>query len=203
MLLDALIDHAGPDPEPALAELIGRLTAEMWTLRQMSLATAAKLAAGEDPMVEAAIVKDLGNAYEQAMPRLVQAVVEDVDLADDSRLARLLSFILVQSPSYSLRGGHPSVGGIIGRGTRLDERNRQTPPTWPKGCCDCAAASPTPGRGSRRLLATCWCRAQGRLRGRMGDSTRCSAPGGMGPSVLGETIVAQGLTRGGLRRGDR
>ena len=120
MLLEALIDHAGPTPSPPLAELIGRLTAEMWTLRQMSLATAAKLAAGEDPMVEAAIVKDLGNAYEQAMPRLVQAVVEDVDLADDSRLARLLKFILVQSPSYSLRGGTPEVlRGIIARGLGL------------------------------------------------------------------------------------
>jgi alkylation response protein AidB-like acyl-CoA dehydrogenase len=120
MLLEALIDHAGPSPEPALAELIGRLTAELWTLRQMSLATAAKLAEGEDPMVEAAIVKDLGNAYEQAMPRLVQAVVEDVDLADDSRLARLLKFILVQSPSYSLRGGTPEVlRGIIARGLGL------------------------------------------------------------------------------------
>ena len=100
--------------------MIGRLTAELWTLRQMSLATAAKLAAGEDPMVEAAIVKDLGNAYEQAMPRLVQAVVEDVDLADDTRLARLLKFILVQSPSYSLRGGTPEVlRGIIARGLGL------------------------------------------------------------------------------------
>lgn len=120
MLLEALIDHAGPDPSPALAELIGRLAAEMWTLRQMSLATAAKLAAGEDPMVEAAIVKDLGNAYEQAMPRLVQAMVEDVDLAEDSRLARLIRFILVQSPSYSLRGGTPEVlRGIIARGLGL------------------------------------------------------------------------------------
>jgi alkylation response protein AidB-like acyl-CoA dehydrogenase len=120
MLLVALIDHAGPDPAPALAELIGRLTAEMWTLRQMSMATAAKLAAGEDPMVEAAIVKDLGNAYEQAMPRLVQAVVEHVDIADDTPLARLLSFILVQSPSYSLRGGTPEVlRGIIARGLGL------------------------------------------------------------------------------------
>ena len=54
------------------------------------------------------------------MPRLVQAVVEDVDLADDTRLARLLRFILVQSPSYSLRGGTPEVlRGIIARGLGL------------------------------------------------------------------------------------
>ena len=119
-LLAALIDAVGPDPEPGVAELIGRLTAEMWTLRQMSLATAAKLAAGEDPMVEAAIVKDLGNEYEQAMPRLVQAVVQNLDMGDDTPLARLLSFIMVQSPSYSLRGGTPEVlRGIIAKGLGL------------------------------------------------------------------------------------
>ena len=39
---------------------------------------------------------------------------------DDSRLARLLKFILVQSPSYSLRGGTPEVlRGIIARGLGL------------------------------------------------------------------------------------
>ena len=123
-LLVALIDHAGPEPEPGVAELIGRLTAEMWTLRQMSLSTAAKLAAGDDPMVEAAIVKDLGNDYEQAMPRLVQAVVANtdggIDMGDDTPLARLLSFIMVQSPSYSLRGGTPEVlRGIIAKGLGL------------------------------------------------------------------------------------
>ena len=86
----------------------------------MSLATAAKLAAGEDPMVEAAIVKDLGNDYEQAMPRLIQAVVDGLDMGDDTRLARLLSFIMVQSPSYSLRGGTPEVlRGIIAKGLGL------------------------------------------------------------------------------------
>ena len=36
------------------------------------------------------------------------------------RLARLLKFILVQSPSYSLRGGTPEVlRGIIARGLGL------------------------------------------------------------------------------------
>ncbi|WP_298603355.1 acyl-CoA dehydrogenase family protein, partial [uncultured Sphingorhabdus sp.] len=61
VLMTALIDAAGPDPEPQIKALIGELTAELWTLRQMSMSTAAKLAAGEDPMVEASMVKDLGN----------------------------------------------------------------------------------------------------------------------------------------------
>jgi hypothetical protein len=79
MLLVALIDAMGPEPDAPTAQLIGRLTAEMWTLRQMSMSTIAKLAAGEDPVVEAAIVKDLGNAYEQALPRAVQAAVDAPD----------------------------------------------------------------------------------------------------------------------------
>jgi hypothetical protein len=119
-LLVALIDAVGPDPAPDLAELIGRLTADLWTLRQMSLSTAAKLAAGDDPMIEAAIVKDLGNEYEQATPRLVQAALAEHDLADDTRLARILSALLVASPSFSLRGGTPEVlRGIIAKGLGL------------------------------------------------------------------------------------
>ncbi len=119
MLLVALIDAMGPEPDAPTAQLIGRLTTEMWTLRQMSMSTIAKLAAGEDPVVEAAIVKDLGNAYEQALPRMVQAAV-DADLAGKSDLSRLLTWILVASPSFSLRGGTPEVlRGIIAKGLGL------------------------------------------------------------------------------------
>ncbi|MCW1381209.1 acyl-CoA dehydrogenase family protein [Novosphingobium sp. KCTC 2891] len=119
ILLVALIDAIGPEPTPEIAQQIGRLTAEMWTLRQMSMSTAAKLDAGEDPIVEAAIVKDLGNAYEQALPRLVQAAV-DVDLAGSSALSQLLAYYLLAAPSFSLRGGTPEVlRGIIAKGLGL------------------------------------------------------------------------------------
>ena len=112
----ALIDAVGPEPDDATAQAIGRLTSELWTLRQMSMACAAKLAAGEDPMVEAALVKDLGNAFEQELPRVVQALITE-DLADHSDLARLTAWLLVASPSFSLRGGTPEVlRGIIARG---------------------------------------------------------------------------------------
>lgn len=119
MLLVALIDAMGPEPDAPTAQLIGRLTAEMWTLRQMSMSTIAKLAAGEDPVVEAAIVKDLGNAYEQALPRLVQAAT-DTDLAGSSALSQLLAYYLLAAPSFSLRGGTPEVlRGIIAKGLGL------------------------------------------------------------------------------------
>jgi len=118
-LLAALIDAAGAEPDPAVAVLIGELTAEMWTLRQLSMSTAAKLAAGEDSMVEASVVKELGNAFEQDMPRRVQAIV-DSPWDDPGELGRLLRAVLIASPSFSLRGGTREViRGIIARGLGL------------------------------------------------------------------------------------
>jgi alkylation response protein AidB-like acyl-CoA dehydrogenase len=102
-----------------LAATIGRLLAELWTLRQMSMATAAKLAAGEDPMIEAAIVKDLGNDFEQRLPLAIQAIL-DLELDGSTDLVRVLAHLLQVSPSFSLRGGTREVlRGIIARGMGL------------------------------------------------------------------------------------
>ena len=65
-VLVGLVERAGDDPEPALAEALGRIGANLWTLRQMSLSVAGMLQAGETPNLEAALVKDLGNAFEPA-----------------------------------------------------------------------------------------------------------------------------------------
>ncbi len=103
----------------ALRATIGKLVAELWTLRQMSMATAAKLAGGDDPVVEAAIVKDLGNDFEQRLPLAVQAVL-DLDLDGSTDLVRLLGHLLQVSPSFSLRGGTREIlRGIIARGLGL------------------------------------------------------------------------------------
>lgn len=120
-LLTALVDAVGPEPQGSIASLIGKLTAELWTLRQMSMSVAAKLAGGEDPIIEAAIVKEMGNAYEQALPRLVQAAVgHGVELGDEALLARLISHLLVASPSFSLRGGTQEIlRGIVAKGLGL------------------------------------------------------------------------------------
>lgn len=116
-LLVALVDAARGNA--ALTALVGDLTAELWTLRNLSRSTAAKLAMGGDPMVEACVVKELGNAFEQDMPRRVQAVL-DMDWADSSELASVLRALLIASPSFSLRGGtREIVRGIIARGLGL------------------------------------------------------------------------------------
>lgn len=114
-----LLRVIGPNPPAALREMIGRITAEMWTLRQMSLSVAGRLAAGKDPAVEAAIVKDLGNSFEQELPRLIQAAV-DTDLGEQRPFAQVLAFLLQASPSFSLRGGTREIlRGIIARGLGL------------------------------------------------------------------------------------
>jgi alkylation response protein AidB-like acyl-CoA dehydrogenase len=116
-----LLRAAGPDPAETTRQAIGRVAAELWTLRQMSLSVAGQLARGQDPAVEAAIVKDLGNSFEQALPPLVQAIADSgLRLEDDTALARTLGFLLQVSPSFSLRGGTREIlRGIIARGLGL------------------------------------------------------------------------------------
>lgn len=102
----------GDRPSEAERLLIGRIAAQMWTLRQMSLSIAGKLAAGENPAVAAAVVKDLGTSFEQDIPRDIQAMAGPSDEAFE----RTLSYLLQTSPSFSLRGGTREIlRGIIAR----------------------------------------------------------------------------------------
>lgn len=119
VLVTELIRHAAGSSDLSLVRLAGRFASEAWTLRQMSLAVAARMAAGEDPVLEATIVKDLGNGFEQAIPLLVQQVVE-MDMAGDAPLAVLTRQLLQVSPSFSLRGGTREIlRGIVARGLGL------------------------------------------------------------------------------------
>jgi hypothetical protein len=83
----------------------------------MSMSILGKLAAGEDPAVDAAIVKDIGTSFEQELPRLVQANArEDVTLETGDAFDDTLSYLLQTSPSFSLRGGTREIlRGIIAR----------------------------------------------------------------------------------------
>lgn len=116
-----LLRVAGSSPGESLRHAIGQVTAQIWTLRQMSLSVAGQLARGTDPAVEAAVVKDLGNAFEQALPAMVQALADTgLRLEDDDDFARTLALLLQVSPSFSLRGGTREIlRGIIARGLGL------------------------------------------------------------------------------------
>jgi alkylation response protein AidB-like acyl-CoA dehydrogenase len=116
-----LLRFAGPKPAEPLRGLIGRATAQLWTLRQMSLSVAGQLAAGRDPNVEAAVVKDLGNSFEQELPRLVQALFDREGAGSaGSELGTALDHLLQIAPSFSLRGGTREIlRGIAARGLGL------------------------------------------------------------------------------------
>src|SRR5690606_6191606 len=116
-----LVEAAGPNPSQPLLGLIGRTAAELWTLRQMSLSVAGRLSLGQDPVLEAAVVKDLGNTFEQELPRLVQALADsDIDLVGSGALSEVLGYLLQASPSFSLRGGTREIlRGIVARGLGL------------------------------------------------------------------------------------
>ncbi|PWK32762.1 acyl-CoA dehydrogenase family protein [Cupriavidus plantarum] len=102
-------------------ETVGRLLARMATLRAMSLAVTSRLACGESPLIEAAVVKDLGTALEQSIGDLAEAALgDDPALAADADLYRTCAYVNQISPTYSLRGGTREIlRGMIARGLGL------------------------------------------------------------------------------------
>ncbi|WP_374446740.1 acyl-CoA dehydrogenase family protein [Stella sp.] len=121
-LLAALVEQGGGDPDDRVAEQIGRFVAHLWALRGMSLSIAGMLQAGETPNLEAACVKDLGNAFERAIPevaRLVAPMTLPVAGANDD-FAAIQAESVLNAPSITLRGGTREIlRGIIARGLGL------------------------------------------------------------------------------------
>ena len=119
-LLVELVRRAGPDPEPQTAEAVGRLTAHLRVLRRMSLSIAGMLQTGETPNLEAALVKDLGNAFERKIPELARLVAPGRRDGANARFEEVLAETVLHAPSWTLRGGTPEIlRGIIARGLGL------------------------------------------------------------------------------------
>jgi alkylation response protein AidB-like acyl-CoA dehydrogenase len=106
--LDALRDDASSGPA------LGREVARLWTLRAMSTAIAGMLQDGEDPVRQAALVKDLGNDFEQALPGAMRALHDTADMPEEMR--RMHDYLAQITPTFSLRGGTREImRGIIAR----------------------------------------------------------------------------------------
>src|SRR3989454_407765 len=120
-LILELIREAGKDPGERAAAVVGRLVAHLATLRQMSLSVATMLEAGENPNLEAAVVKDVGTTFEQEIPEIVHALLGVEPTIDSgSDLQQVLGFLVQRAPSFSLRGGTREIlRGIIARGLGL------------------------------------------------------------------------------------
>jgi alkylation response protein AidB-like acyl-CoA dehydrogenase len=100
---------------------IGRLTAHLIVLRRLSRGVAAMLEAGESPSLHAAIVKDLGATFEQSVPEIARTLIDaEPDRASTAAFNAVLANILLNAPSWSLRGGTREIlRGIIARGLGL------------------------------------------------------------------------------------
>ncbi|SDS89860.1 MULTISPECIES: acyl-CoA dehydrogenase family protein [Pseudomonadaceae] len=120
-LLHTAIKAIGPDPDAFQAREIGRITARLLTLRNMSLAVTKQLSDGENPAWAASCVKDLGNVFEQELPEVLQLLVEEQPQVDGgSDHAQVLAYLTQMAPSFSLRGGTREIlRGIIARGLGL------------------------------------------------------------------------------------
>lgn len=123
VLIDAWVRHldAVGRRDSATQRLVGSLTAQLAVLREMSLAVTARLVAGESPVVEASLMKDLGTGFEQAVPQLIgDDLAAHPDEAVDAGLYRALLYVTHIAPSFSLRGGTREIlRGIIARGLGL------------------------------------------------------------------------------------
>ena len=118
-----LLDSAGVAPERGAAEKIGRLVTHLWTLHRMSFSLAGLLNQGITPAVEAALVKDLGNQFDQDIPEAARQVLQEEDrarLPEEDRFNEMLDRALLYAPSYPIRGGTREIlRGIIARGLGL------------------------------------------------------------------------------------
>jgi alkylation response protein AidB-like acyl-CoA dehydrogenase len=100
---------------------LGRLSARLLALRQMSLRIAAALDRGELPNLAAALVKDVGTTFEADVIDEIRRVV-DVPASLDSPdpLGRALAESQLHAPGYTLRGGTNEIlRGIVARGLGL------------------------------------------------------------------------------------
>src|ERR1700709_67900 len=121
-VLTELVRAVGPKPDARGAEGIGKLVAQLHTMRRMSVSVAGMLQAGKEPVVEASIVKDIGTVWEQQLPHRVRDLAAFVEENATNRetLENQLSFAIKTAPKLTIQGGTTEVlRGIIARGLGL------------------------------------------------------------------------------------
>lgn len=120
-MLREMMRMAGPTPDRATAAALGRLIAQLSTLRSMSLSIAGMLQEGLQPNNEAAVVKDLGTRYEQDIPNVARTLFAcEPELEAAELYASMLAHTIMNAPRLSVQGGTREIlRGIIARGLGL------------------------------------------------------------------------------------
>lgn len=121
VLLDLLAERIGRQGDAAARHDLGKVVAKMTALRGMSLSITGRLDAGEEPVLEAALMKEIGTSLEQFIPDLALRHLPDDEVTDFAHeVARVISYNTQMAPSFSLRGGTREIlRGMIARGLGL------------------------------------------------------------------------------------
>ncbi|CAO3363556.1 acyl-CoA dehydrogenase family protein [Azospirillum palustre] len=120
-LLTELVRALGPSPSAHAAIAVGRLVGHLVVLRRLSRSVAGMLDKGENPTLQASLVKDLGALFEQEIPEIARQLVEaEPDLDSTREFSAVLAHTVMNAPAFSLRGGTREIlRGIIARGLGL------------------------------------------------------------------------------------
>jgi alkylation response protein AidB-like acyl-CoA dehydrogenase len=120
-LLVELTRALGPAPSERAAIALGRMVAHILTLRRLSRSVAGMLQAGQNPAVQAALVKDVGTSFEQEIPEIARMLIAaEPDTESTQNFLAVLAHTILHAPSFTLRGGTREIlRGMIARGLGL------------------------------------------------------------------------------------
>jgi hypothetical protein len=97
------------------------MVAHILTLRRLSRSVAGMLQAGQNPAVQAALVKDVGTSFEQEIPEIARMLIAaEPDTESTQNFLAVLAHTILHAPSFTLRGGTREIlRGMIARGLGL------------------------------------------------------------------------------------
>lgn len=119
-VLQLLAATAEAAEDPLVRRRVGSIRTRLWSVRGMSLAVARMVDQGRAPVVEAALVKDMGTLLERECVELCNEIFGRAPLptAADPYEALLARALLV-SPGWTIRGGTTEIlRTIIAKGVR-------------------------------------------------------------------------------------
>jgi len=118
----AAMDTLGKQPDARALNEIGRFVAHLTTLRRMSTSVAGMLTEGKKPILEAALVKDIGTAFEREIPEIFRQLIPSEPLMEEDRVdfESLLGMGMLKAPGFTIRGGTREIlRGMIAKGLGL------------------------------------------------------------------------------------
>ena len=117
-VVTAELAHAAPGL--GAAGDLGRIISRLWACRQMSLAVAGALAAGQAPEIAAALVKDVGTQLENEIIEVTRSLLAIQPEPGRPGNAGLLAHAILHAPGFTIRGGTNEIlRTVVARGLGL------------------------------------------------------------------------------------